>query len=90
MSELTEQVALIVGRHLPPGSAPLAGPDESLADLGIGSLDLVGVIADVEAAFSVRFPEQMLVRETFSTINVIADRLTGLITERRPGGDHRG
>ena len=86
MKQVTEQVTQIVRRYLPAGSPTAIGAEENLADLGLGSLGVVGVITDLEAAFSVRLPDYLLVRETFSTIQAIAGHITELVDQQSANG----
>ncbi len=42
-----------------------------LAELGLDSLSTIGLLVDVEEAFSVQFPDEDLVAETFSTATAL-------------------
>jgi acyl carrier protein len=50
-------------------------PDTTLKDLGIGSLDAIEVLFDIEEAFDIRLPDQ--------DANLDADTVAGLVTAVR-------
>jgi acyl carrier protein len=46
--------------------APL-GPDADLRDLGLDSVQMVGVLIAVENEYDIQFPDEMLTEETFAS-----------------------
>ena len=46
--------------------APLA-PDANLVDLGLDSVQMVGVMVAIENQYGIQFPDEILTLETFST-----------------------
>jgi acyl carrier protein len=70
-------VTALVRRHLPPqSSSRLTDSGESLADLGLESLDLVALIADLESTFEIEFPDEMLDPATFRSVLTIAEAVS--------------
>ena len=55
--------------------------NDLIADLGFDSLQVMETIAALEDRFDVEFPERMLTRSVFQTIDAIAAALTELQTE---------
>ncbi|MFJ4618045.1 acyl carrier protein [Streptomyces sp. NPDC088812] len=52
--------------------------DASLTELGLDSLTLLGLVAELEDRFAVELPDELLVMETFATPSTLWDRLAGL------------
>ncbi|MEU9268433.1 acyl carrier protein [Streptomyces sp. NPDC048256] len=50
----------------------------SLTELGLDSLTLLGLVAELEDRFSVELPDEMLVMETFETPSTLWDSLSRL------------
>lgn len=53
-------------------------PDHNFFELGITSLQVVGLVAEIENIFGVRFPDSMINLETFSSVNSINNGLAKL------------
>ncbi|MFF8726253.1 phosphopantetheine-binding protein [Streptomyces sp. NPDC015171] len=53
-------------------------PDASLSELGLDSLTLLTLIAELEDALAVELPDEMLVMQTFSTPSVLWKKLSEL------------
>jgi acyl carrier protein len=51
--------------YLPPDAS--LEPDASLLDLGLDSVQMVGVMVAIEDQYGIQFPDEMLTAETFST-----------------------
>lgn len=67
-SPVTVEFEKLVRPYLPllDDEAVLA-PDTMLTDLGLDSLATVGLLMDLEEAFGVQFPDELLTGETFAT-----------------------
>lgn len=76
--DLVAAVGDVIRRHTPPESASAVTPDADLAQLGLDSLALAGLIADLEATFAVEFPEYLLDAATFRTVASTAAAIAGI------------
>ncbi|WML78847.1 phosphopantetheine-binding protein [Streptomyces sp. VNUA74] len=66
----------VVRRVLPEDRAgALSGPDQELRDLGLGSLELVGLLVAIEDAFSVRLPADVMHQATFHSVRTLTAAL---------------
>ena len=54
-------------------------PESDLYDAGLTSLATVGVMLALEDRFNIEFPESMLRRKTFESLDSIADALSKLV-----------
>lgn len=63
--------------RLPVGVETLAD-DSDLYNAGLTSLATVGLMLALEDAFDIEFPETMLSRKTFESIQAISDAVTEL------------
>jgi len=54
------------------------GLDDDLWDLGMTSVNSVGVMLAVEDVLGIEFPEEALSRETFSSVRRIGEVVSGL------------
>jgi acyl carrier protein len=73
----------VLSKHLkllPPGE-PLA-PDASLVELGLDSLEMVGLLIDLETAYEISFPDGEMNFETFAS----AERLWAVVARLRAAG----
>lgn len=52
--------------------------DANLTELGLDSLTLLGLVAELEDRFSVELPDEMLVMETFATPSALWNALLEL------------
>jgi acyl carrier protein len=52
--------------------------DASLFDAGLSSMSTVNVMLALEDAFDVEFPESMLSRKTFESVQAIAEAVSAL------------
>lgn len=57
----------ILRRHLPLFDGQELNANEKLADLGLDSLGIVGMLMDLEDGFAVTIPDNLLVQETFAS-----------------------
>ena len=72
------EVLSIVGRHAPKSRTNGLHADSELAGLGIGSLELVGLILDLEGSLGVAYPPEMMDRGTFETPRRICESVLEL------------
>jgi phosphopantetheine binding protein len=72
---------LILQRSRFIGPAGQLGPDVALSALGIGSLEIVELIVDIEDTFGIEVPLELLTPELFATPGTIWGALSGLIAE---------
>ncbi|MEV0392354.1 phosphopantetheine-binding protein [Polymorphospora rubra] len=70
----------VLRKHLKllPAGEPLA-PDASLVELGLDSLEMVGLLIDLESVYEVSFPDSEMNFETFAS----AERLWAVLTRLR-------
>ncbi|MFD7785587.1 acyl carrier protein [Streptomyces nojiriensis] len=61
--------------------ASLVGPDTDLWEAGLDSLLSVSLMVALEDEFDVEFPDELLTRETFSSVRRITDAVAGLVAE---------
>jgi acyl carrier protein len=67
MDDITTQFEEVLRRHLRSAKANSINYDVELAQLGLDSMTAVAVLLDMEKAFGIRFPDDMLVEGTFRT-----------------------
>ncbi|MEV0729719.1 MULTISPECIES: phosphopantetheine-binding protein [Polymorphospora] len=60
---------------------PLA-PDASLVELGLDSLEMVGLLIDLESVYGISFPDSEMNFETFAS----AERLWAVVARLRAAG----
>ena len=77
-----EKVRAVLAKHgrLSVSADDLAD-DSDLYDAGLTSLATVGLILALEDQFDVEFPESMLSRKTFDSIESIVDSINELIDQ---------
>jgi acyl carrier protein len=78
-ADVYEDIRQIVGKHLDE-LCPEAGLglDDNLWDLGMTSLKSVGIMLAVEENFDLELPDEVLSRETFSSVRSIGDVVSSL------------
>jgi len=54
-------------------------PDANLAELGVDSLGVVGLLGDIESAFNLRMPDELLTAETFGSPRSLAQAIGGIL-----------
>jgi acyl carrier protein len=66
--EISQKLEAVLRPHLRflEGNAPLV-PDQPLGDLGLDSMAAVNLLLDLEQAFDVQIPDDLLSAETFET-----------------------
>ena len=65
--EWPEQFEEVLRKHLPLAAADDIAPDAVLADLGLGSLELVSLLLNIEDTFVITVPDELLMPATFAT-----------------------
>ena len=79
MDDVTSKLVEILREHL-----QFVGADEELqmtqelSELGLDSAGAIGLLLEVEGSFSVAFPDEMLVPETFRTAATLRDAIVQL------------
>jgi acyl carrier protein len=77
---LDDKLLMVLRRHsrfLNPND-PVA-PDADLRDLGVDSMRAIHLVVDIERTFDIRFPDELLTRETFRTPLTLASAIDGLL-----------
>ena len=67
----TVRTVVLAHAQLPADARP-PGNDEDLWAAGMDSLSNISVMVAVEEAFDIEFPDEMLTRQTFTTVSSIA------------------
>ncbi len=80
MDDITAQFEEVLRRHL--RSTKAINYDTELAQLGMDSMTAVAVLLDMEKAFNIRFPDDMLVEGTFRTAGKLKESVQ-LVRERK-------
>ncbi len=57
-------------------------PHKPLRELGLDSMGAVNLLLDLESAFGITFPDELLTGEVFRTVESLADSVAALV-----GGD---
>ncbi|MFX4290856.1 acyl carrier protein [Streptomyces bohaiensis] len=55
----------------------LVGPDTDLWSMGLDSLRSVRLMVALEDEFAIEFPDELLTRETFSSVRRMSDAVAG-------------
>ena len=80
MDDITAQFEEVLRRHLRTTKA--IDFDAELSQLGMDSMTAVAVLLDMEKAFNIRFPDEMLVEGTFRTAGRLKEAIQ-LLRERK-------
>jgi acyl carrier protein len=76
MDDIMRSVMDVARRHVKAEDASaLDDPDADLSAIGVDSLEMVSFIFDLETSFSIEFPADMIVPETFLTMGTVADSI---------------
>ena len=79
-TELRQQVRAIVAQHARlPAGIEVVGDDDDLYDAGMGSHSAVSIMISLEGAFDIEFPDTLLNKSTFRSINSVCSAVTGLL-----------
>ncbi len=79
---VTERLLDVLTGHLPAVPADVDWQSVTLPDLGLDSMSAIELVLALEEAFEVRFPEEVLVRETFATLASLAAVVSSLVAQR--------
>lgn len=83
-TELSNRVLALIRKHVPvSGRDGLGDPDVVLASLGLDSLLVAGLLADLEEHFAVTFPDDRITRDTFRSPRTIETAIRELLAEDR-------
>jgi acyl carrier protein len=74
-------------RHVPSDDA--IDPDASLSSLGVGSLELLGMIVAIEQAYAIVFPDELIAGDHFGTARSAWEAVQPLVAGGDPGTDRR-
>jgi acyl carrier protein len=73
----------LVRKHIKlPADEPL-NPDARLADLGLGSIQIVDLLVDLEQAFDIVFTDELLAPDTFGTPRSLWKSIANLLSTSR-------
>lgn len=77
--ELDGVLGRVVGDPWPAALAGVeAGDDPTLASLGVDSVKMVELVLELEAAYGVAIPDELLVAENFTTVGSVGSMMRGL------------
>lgn len=65
--------------HLPYAVADDLTPDDDLAALGLDSMGVVQLLADIEDGYDVELPDEILNEETFATVGSLWSALSTVV-----------
>ena len=82
MDDITAQFEEVLRRHLRSAKPNPINYDVELVQLGLDSMTAVAVLLDMEKAFNIRFPDDMLVEGTFRTAGRLKEAVR-LLRERQ-------
>lgn len=80
MDDIITQFEEVLHRHL--RSTKAINYDAELAQLGMDSMTAVAVLLDMEKAFQIRFPDDMLVEGTFRTAGKLKEAVQSLRAQK--------
>lgn len=82
--DVAGRVCEVLRRHLPGlGADERLADDRRLSDLGLTSLRSVDLTLDLEDAFGVMFPDEVLTVDTFSTAGALIEVTGRLVAEQQ-------
>jgi acyl carrier protein len=82
MDDITTQFERCLRRHLRLSKPDSIDYEVELAQLGLDSMTAVAVLLDMEKAFGIKFPDDMLVEGTFRTAGRLKEAVQ-LLRERQ-------
>jgi acyl carrier protein len=65
--------------HLPYAASEQFTPDDDLAALGLDSIGMMHLIVDLEEAFGLELPDELVTEETLATAGSLWQAVSGLI-----------
>jgi acyl carrier protein len=84
MPSIDDRYASILAPHLDPAHPGRPDPDTPLRELGVDSLGVVGLIADLEVEFDLEFPEAVLTTDTFRSPRSLLEVVRRLAADGQP------
>lgn len=82
MDDITTQFEEVLRRHLRSAKPNAINYDIELIQLGLDSMSAVAVLLDMEKAFKIRFPDDMLVEGTFRTAGRLKEAVQTLLQRK--------
>lgn len=79
-TEVPLQFQEILRPHLPYAVEEELGPDDDLAALGLDSMGVVQLLADIEGGYDVELPDEILNEATFATVGSLWGALSTLVS----------
>lgn len=67
MTEIPHDFQDMLQRHLPYADSGELSPSDELVNLGLDSMGVVRLVADIEDSYQIEFPDDVLNEETFAT-----------------------
>lgn len=74
----------VLRSHLPMAAEVSILPASELRDLGLDSMEIVGLLLDLEGAFAISFPDDLLTPATFATAGSLWTAVAALAALRSP------
>lgn len=71
----------LLRRHLAPTAEPL-DPTRPLVELGLDSIGTVRLVMELEEMLGVLIPNELMVPETFATVNRLWSAVSGLLAAK--------
>lgn len=79
MDNIIRSVMDVARRHVGSEDAPtLDDLDADFSAIGVDSLEMVSFIFDLETSFSIEFPADLIVPETFRNVRTVANAIRAL------------
>lgn len=88
--EIPEPFQKTLLQHLPYAGEGALGADDDLAALGLDSMGVVQLLADLEEAFGVELPDELLTEETFATVGSLWASVADQVSPAAAEADGRG
>jgi acyl carrier protein len=84
MDDITTQFEQCLGRHLRLVKPDSISYDMELVQLGLDSMTAVALLMDMEKTFAIRFPDAMIVEDTFRTAGALKKAVELLLEGKAP------
>lgn len=82
MVDIPREFQLVLRSHLPYADSTDLSEVDGLADLGLDSMSVVQLLADLETRFDVDVPDDLLDEETFATVGSLWAAVAELLPAR--------
>jgi acyl carrier protein len=73
MDEVLNKVLTLVHQFAGPRNIGFPGPDDDLSSAGLGSLEIVGLMVEIESVMDIEFPSDEINANTFRSARTIAE-----------------